>query len=352
VAFIAQGAQMKTNRESNLYTALTHDAHIRVPLICGPMYPCSNVKLVAAVSEAGGLGVVQPVSLTFVEGLEFRQGLQHIAALTKKPIAMNVLIETSSARYHKKMCQWVDIALEEGVRFFITSLGKPDWVVRQVNEVGGIVYHDATNRQWAQKAVDVGVQGLIAVNHAAGGHLGDQSKDVLFESLEDLGLPIICAGGIGNTKDYIEAMQLGYAGCQLGTRFIATNECAASDAYKQAIIAADAEQIVSSERLTGVPVAVIQTDYINNKGLKVGGFSRWMLNGKKRKHWVRLFYTLKSVFQLRHALQDQKKSKNLWQAGKSVAGITKIKTAADIVNTFEKALRVNLSCQQNLIQRK
>jgi NAD(P)H-dependent flavin oxidoreductase YrpB (nitropropane dioxygenase family) len=157
------------------------------------MYPCSNVKLVAAVSEAGGLGVVQPVSLTFVEGLEFRQGLQHIAALTKKPIAMNVLIETSSARYHKKMCQWVDIALEEGVRFFITSLGKPDWVVRQVNEVGGI----------------------------------------------------------GNTKDYIEAMQLGYAGCQLGTCFIATNECAVSDAYKQAIIAADAEQIVSSERLTG-----------------------------------------------------------------------------------------------------
>jgi nitronate monooxygenase len=323
---------------ATLSTALTKDANIRVPLICGPMYPCSNVELVAAVSEAGGLGVVQPVSLTFVEGLEFRQGLQKIRELTQKPIAMNVLIEKSSQRYHQKMMEWVDIALDEGVRFFITSLGKPDWVVKQVHEVGGIVYHDATERKWAQKALDAGVNGLIAVNQRAGGHLGSDSKEALFNELGDLGLPLVCAGGIGNAAQYREAMTLGYVGCQLGTRFIATKECSASDAYKQAIVDADESQIVASERITGVPVAVINTDYIKNQGLKAGKLSRWMLNNNKRKHWMRLFYTLRSAFQLRNTMQDPKKAKDFWQAGKSVAGITQIEAVADIVNRFEKTL--------------
>jgi nitronate monooxygenase len=339
---------MKSNDTNKLNTALMQDAAIRVPLICGPMYPCSNVELVAAVSEAGALGVVQPVSLTFVEGLEFRQGLQKIRALTQKPIAMNVLIEKSSQRYHQKMTRWLEIALEEGVRFFITSLGKPDWVVRQVSKTGGFVYHDATERKWAQKALDAGVNGLIAVNQRAGGHLGTRSKEVLFDELGDLGLPIVCAGGIGNAVQYKEAMQLGYAGCQLGTRFIATKECSASDAYKQAIINADESQIVASERITGVPVSVINSDYIKNQGLKAGKFSRWMLDNNKRKHWMRLFYTLRSAFQLRNTMQNQNNAKDFWQAGKSVAGINKIETVNDIVSDFEKAINLDKSRSENL----
>ncbi len=133
-------------------------------------------------------------------------------------------------------------------------------------------------------------------------------------------------------------MALGYVGCQLGTRFIATKECSASDAYKQAIVDADESQIVASECITGVPVAVINTDYIKSQGLKAGKLSRWMLNNNKRKHWMRLFYTLRSAFQLRNTMQDPKKAKDFWQAGKSVAGITQIEAVADIVNKFEKTL--------------
>ena len=95
------------------------------------MYPCSNPELVAAVSETGAIGIVQPVSLSYVHGYDFRQGLQYIRTLTAKPFGMNALIEQSNKRYHERMVQWIDIALEEGVRFFITSLGKPDWVVKQ-----------------------------------------------------------------------------------------------------------------------------------------------------------------------------------------------------------------------------
>ena len=89
------------------------------------MYPCSNPELVAAVSEAGGIGIVQPISLTYVHGHDFREGLRLIRRLTSKPIGMNALIEQSSKAYHERMERWVDIALEEGVRFFVTSLGNP-----------------------------------------------------------------------------------------------------------------------------------------------------------------------------------------------------------------------------------
>ncbi|MBT8461263.1 MAG: nitronate monooxygenase, partial [Gemmatimonadetes bacterium] len=155
-----------------LSTALTRDARIDVPLRGGGMYPCGNPELVAAVSDAGGIGIVQPVSLTYVHGYEFREGLRYIRQLTDRPIGFNALIEKSSRRYRDRMSSWVDIALEEGVRFFVTSLGNPAWVVKRAEPVGGIVYHDVTERKWAMKAADGGVHGLIAVNDRAGGHAG------------------------------------------------------------------------------------------------------------------------------------------------------------------------------------
>jgi NAD(P)H-dependent flavin oxidoreductase YrpB (nitropropane dioxygenase family) len=123
-----------------LETALTRAAGVEVPIICGAMYPCSNPELVAAVSEAGGLGIVQPISLSYVHGHEFRAGL----------------------------------------RFFVSSLGNPRWLC-----------------------------------------------DV-----------VPAAGGVGREEAFVEALRLGYAGVQMGTRFIATPECRAPDAYKDALVGA------------------------------------------------------------------------------------------------------------------
>jgi nitronate monooxygenase len=94
-----------------LETPLTRHAGIEVPLICGAMYPCSNPELVAAVSEAGGIGIVQPLSLTFVHGHEFRAGLRRIRSLTDRRIGMNALIEKSSRAYMERMRRWVNEAL-------------------------------------------------------------------------------------------------------------------------------------------------------------------------------------------------------------------------------------------------
>ncbi|HWO87733.1 MAG TPA: nitronate monooxygenase, partial [Gemmatimonadales bacterium] len=230
---MASGAGPVTPR---LDTPLTRHAGIAVPIICGAMYPCSNPELVAAASEAGAIGIVQPVSLTYVHGYEYRAGLRRIRELTSRPIGMNALIEQSSNVYRRRMERWIDVSLEEGIRFFVTSLGNPRWVVDRVAAAGGVVYHDVTARKWALKALDAGVHGLIAVNNRAGGHAGSLTAEQLLEECGDLGLPMVCAGGVGDEAAFVAALRMGYAGVQMGTRFIATEECTASAEYKEAIV--------------------------------------------------------------------------------------------------------------------
>lgn len=317
-------------------TPLTEHAGIEVPLICGAMYPCSNPELVAAASEAGGIGILQPLSLTYVHGYDFREGLRYMRSLTARPIGMNALIEKGSKRYHERMVEWLDIALEEGVRFFVTSLGKPGWVVDRVAPYGGVVYHDVTERKWALKGLESGVHGLIGVNRRAGGHAGPRSVEELFEEVGDLGVPVVCAGGVGSPAEFVRALRIGYAGVQLGTRFIATHECTASDAYKQAIVDAQEDDVVLSERLTGVPVSVLNTPRIQRMGLRAGPVARRLLRNSRTKHWMRLFYAVRSFRALKQSLRRE--DRELWQAGKSVAGISGLEAAGDIVRRYAAAL--------------
>jgi nitronate monooxygenase len=295
------------------------------------MYPCSNPELTAAVSEAGGIGILQPISLTYVHGHDYRDGIRLMRSLTDKPIGMNALIEKSSKKYRQRMTEWIDIALEEGVRFFVTSLGKPDWVAARVHAAGGLVYHDVTELKWAKIGLDNGADGLICVNNRAGGHAGQKSMQQLFEELHPLGVPLVCAGGVGLAQEFRQALDTGYAACQLGTRFIASHECRASTVYKQAILNASEDDIVLSERVTGIPVSVINTDFIKRSGTRMGWLPRWMLSGTRTKHWMRLFYGLKSIWQLKHSSLDEKGEKDYWQAGKSVSGITSIETCETIM---------------------
>jgi nitronate monooxygenase len=319
-------------------TPFTRHTGVAVPLICGPMYPCSNPELVAAVSEAGGLGVIQPISLTYVHGHDYRAGLKFMRSLTSKPLGFNALIEGSNKVYMDRMRMWIDVALEEGVRFFLTSLGNPKWVCERVHAAGGVVYHDVTNRKWAQKGVDGGVDGLIAGNARAGGHAGGLDPEALLAELAPFGLPVVSAGGVGTPEEFTRHLRMGYAAVQLGTRFIATPECTASDAYKQAIVDAEADDIVLTERLTGVPVAVIRNKYIEQLGTRAGWFARWMLKGRKRKHWMRTWYALSSLRRLKRSLKTSDTSTEYWQAGQSVAGIHDVRPAAQIVREFAAAL--------------
>lgn len=304
------------------------------------MYPCSNPELVAAVSAAGGMGIVQPVSLTYVHGHRFREGLRLALRLAGgRPIGMNALIEASSRHYHERMVGWVDGALEEGVRFFVTSLGNPRWVVERVQAAGGRVYHDVTERRWAEKARDAGVDGLIAVNRRAGGHPGPREPRELLEEVSDLGLPVVRAGGVGQPADFVEALRQGYDGVQMGTRFIATLECRAGEPYKRAIVAADADDIVWTERITGVPVAVIRTPFVESMGTRAGPLARRLLRHPRTKRGMRMLYALRALRRLKRASLDDRGGAEYWQAGRSVDGIDRVEPAGDLVRAFASAAR-------------
>jgi nitronate monooxygenase len=312
---------------------------IEVPLICGAMYPCSNPELVAAVSEAGGIGIVQPLSLTYVHGYEFRAGLRYIRSLTSKPIGVNLIIESSSRKYLQRVHQWLDIALQEGVPLLVTALGNPNWVVDRARPAGVTVYHDVTSRRWAEKALDGGVDGFICVNNRAGGHAGALSPQALLDDIGPLGKPLVCAGGIGTPGEFAAAIAMGYAGAQLGTRFIATTECSAHADYKQAIVAAGEQDIVLSEKISGVPVSVIKTPYIESVGTRAGPLARWLLRGRRTRHWMRTLYSLQSIWKLKRASLRGMEYRDIFQAGKSVAGIHAVRSSAAIVAQYAQALK-------------
>jgi nitronate monooxygenase len=273
-----------------------------------------------------------------VHGYDFLDGLRYMRTLTTRPIGMNVLLETSSRIYRERMTTWLETALEEGIRFFVTSLGKPRWVVDRVERAGARVYHDVTERKWADKALDSGVHGLIAVNDRAGGHAGPKTAQQLYDELAPIGLPLVCAGGVGAPHEFAAALRIGYDGVQIGTRLIATTECTASDAYKAAIIDADEDDIVLSERITGVPLAVIRTPYVQRVGTKAGPIAKRLLRGRRTKHWMRSFYAVRSAMQLRKASLDPKATRDFWQAGRSVGGIDRVESVAEVMAAFRSAL--------------
>ena len=311
---------------------------VTVPLIGGPMYPCSNPELVGAISAAGALGVLQPISLTYVHGHEYRAGIRLIKELAGgRPIGMNALIEASSRTYQARMERWIDVALEEGVKFILTSLGNPRWVVERAHAAGAVVYHDATELKWGQKALQAGVDGLIGVNARAGGHAGGRSPEALLDELAPLGLPVVCAGGVGDAPTFARMLALGYAAVQCGTRFIATTECKASPAYKQAILDAEPSDVVLTDRLTGVPVAVLNTPWVQSLGLHSGPVARLLLKHPRTKHWMRSWYAVRAAMRLKKSLH-QDTPKDYWQAGKSVEGIEAVEPVANIVAQFRKAV--------------
>jgi len=324
---------------SLLDTTLTASLGIDYPIIGGAMYPCSNPELVAAVSEAGGIGILQPLTLVHVHELDFRDGVRRIKSLTDKPIGMNVITEKSAAKYLERMSEWLDIALEEGIRFFVSSLGNPRWIVDRVAPAGGLVYHDVTERKWAEKAADAGVHGLIAVNSRAGGHTGSRSPEELLEEIAEFDLPVVCAGGVGDAGSFRRALELGYVGVQMGTRLIATEECTSPEEYKKAIVAAAESDIVATTRITGLPLSVIRTRHVEKMGTEAGPIARRLLAHPRTKHWMRGIYLFRFGRRLRNNMQHGMSHRDYYLAGRSVAGVEEIEPVAAIVKRFVESAR-------------
>lgn len=309
------------------------DTGAKKPVVCGPMYPGSNPELVAAVSDSGGFGVVQPVALTSLYGHDFREGLQLIKQLTDKPFGVNFTIfGGANKKYHEQMKEWMEISIEEGIKFFLTSLGKPDSVVKTAKEHGIKVYHDVPNKKVALAMRDSGVDGLNCINWRGGGQTGIQAAEQFMEELHDIDIPLICAGGIGNAKDFKQALKLGYAGVQLGTRFLATNECMITDSYKQAIVDSSEDDIVWTNKIAGNNSSVIKTDDIMRGGLQTGPVINYMLRKPSLKKYARMWLMSKGIRNYsKTAFSDDVK---FWQAGKGLGNITSVESVADVMKKF------------------
>ena len=315
---------------------LLADTGATIPIIKGPMYPGSNPELVAAVSEAGGFGVVQPISLTTLYGHDFREGLKLIKSLTSKPFGVNFTI-IENKKYKKQMEEWMDISIEEGVKFFLTSLGKPDAIVKIAEKNGIRVYHDAHTPKVARKVADAGVHGLNCLNDAMGGQTGNRSAEAFASELQAGGfedLPMVQAGGIGDAEGLKAALDLGYAGAQLGTRFLATHEAQVTDAYKKAIVNATSADIVWTNKLAGTNSSVIRTPMVEEGGLRTGPITSFLLQNSYTKLLTRTYMLNNAINQYKRAAFED--DFELWQAGKGVDAIHSVESCADVLAPFAK----------------
>lgn len=317
------------------------DTGAQVPIVCGPMYPGSNPELIAAASDAGAFGVVQPVALTSLYGHDFREGLKLIKKLTDKPFGVNFTIfGGANKKYHERMQEWMEISIDEGVKFFLTSLGKPHAIVKIAKQHGIKVYHDVPNKKVALAMRDAGVDGLNCINWRGGGQTGIQSAEQFMEELHDIGIPLVCAGGIGNAEDLQKALDMGYAGAQLGTRFLATHECIITDSYKQAIIDSTEDDIVWTNKIAGNNSSVIKTKDIMRGGLRTGPVINYMLRRRKLKKYARMYLMSKGIKNYSKATFDD--SVQWWQAGKGVGNITELKSVAEVVQEFAGVLEAKV----------
>lgn len=313
---------------------LLDDTGVSVPIFCGPMYPGSNPELVAAVSKAGGLGIVQPLALTHLYGHDFREGLKLIKDLSgNKPFGVNFTI-LPNKKYQQMMDEWMDISIDEGVKFFLTSLGKPDAIVKRAHASGIKVYHDVHSPELARRAAAAGVDGLNLLNNSMGGQTGMHNIESFYNDVAKLNLdiPLLCAGGVGDEAAFAAALEMGYAGVQMGTRFLATPECQVTNSYKNGIVNASAEDIVLTNKLAGTESSVIRTPMIEKGGLRVNWFISFLLRNPKSKGLARMYLLKNAVENYKKAVSDEEFA--IWQAGKGVSGISSVETVADIIARF------------------
>jgi nitronate monooxygenase len=315
-------------------TKMTDLLGISYPIIGAPMFLVSNVDMVVAISEAGGIGTFPALNFRPIEA--YREALREMKSRTRRPIGVNVIVNKSNTRAKDDL----RLALDAGVELFITSLGHPGEVIRAAHAQGAKVFCDVTNLDHARKCADLGADGLVAVGSGAGGHAGPISPLVLVPWLaREIPLPIILAGGVAHGSQIAAALALGAAGVHVGTRFIASHEARVDAAYKDAVVKASPEEIVMTTRVSGTPAAVIRTPYIDKVGTDLPlALEILKRNPLTKKYVVPLIHYL-GMKTLEQAA-DRPTWKTVWSAGQSVGLIDEVASCREIVERLVRECEV------------
>ena len=287
--------------------------NLALPVICAPMFIVSNPDLVIAQCQSGVIGSFPALNARPKEVLD--EWLTRIRATLAEtpgaaPFAVNQIIHPSNERLEHDMA----LCVKHEVPLIITSLSAPTQIVPHVHAYGGKVFHDVISVRHAEKALEAGVDGLILVCAGAGGHAGTLSPFALVGEIRKFyDGPIALSGAITNGRAILAAQAMGADFAYIGTRFIATNEANAVDAYKQAILDSAAKDVVYTPYFTGVHGNYLKKSIVaaglDPDDLPVRDKSTMSFGGESTaKAW-----------------------KDIWGAGQGVGTIDDVRPAAEVI---------------------
>ncbi|MBC1630834.1 enoyl-[acyl-carrier-protein] reductase FabK [Listeria welshimeri] len=234
--------------------SITNLLNIKYPIIQGAMAQIAKAPLVAAVSNAGGLGIIASGGMT-AEML--REEIKKTKALTDKPFGVNLMLMMTN------IAELTEVIIEEKVGIVTTGAGTPKTFMPIWKEAGIIVIPVVPSVMIAKRMEKMGADAVIAEGTEAGGHVGETTTMALLPQIVDaVTIPVIGAGGIADGRGIVAALALGAKGVQIGTRFLATDECPVHPDFKAAVIKASDRDTTVTGRKTGAPVRSIKNKMI------------------------------------------------------------------------------------------
>ncbi|HOQ41300.1 MAG TPA: nitronate monooxygenase [Smithellaceae bacterium] len=233
-------------------TRITEMVGIKYPIVLSGMSWISTPKMVAAVSNAGGLGILATGPLN---AEQTRESIREIRKLTDKPFGANASLMFPGAAENAK------VLLQEKVPVINFALGKGDWIVKEAHKYGGKVFATVVNVKHAKRAQDFGTDAVIATGQEAAAHGEDVTSLVLIPHLaENLDIPVIAAGGFADGRGIAAALALGAEGVAMGTRLMTTKESPLHDNFKKLTLEKDVYDTLFSKRFDGILCRVMKTD--------------------------------------------------------------------------------------------
>jgi len=292
---------------------------VRYPVLQGAMAWVSEYRLVSAVSNGGGLGIIGTGA---ADGEFVRDQVRKTRELTDRPFGVNIVMLSPFAD------DVVRVVIEEKVPVVTTGAGNPGKYIEGLKEAGVVVIPVVPSAALAKRVERAGADAVVAEGCEAGGHIGDISTICLVPQVADaVSIPVIAAGGIADGRGAAAAFILGASGVQLATRFLTAKECVASQAYKDRVLAASDTDTVVTGRFTGHPVRVIR-----NK------LTREILSKEKEDISPEEFEELMSGT-LRKAVVEGDADYGSLMAGQSAGLVKKEQSAAEVIEEIMDEMR-------------
>ena len=243
-------------------TRITRLLGIEYPIIQGGMGWLSRAELAAAVSSAGGLGIIASASLS---SEELREEIKKAKDMTDKPLGVNVPL---FPQFKDKLKGHLEVLIDEGIKAVETAGRTPESIVPDLKNAGVKIIHKVPAVRFALKAESAGVDAVAVVGFECGGHPGMDDFTTLIlipRAVDSLKIPVIGAGGIGDGRGFAAALALGAEGVLMGTRFMATKECMAHPSFKEWLVKAKETDTMMIERSVNNPARVMK----NNASKKI-----------------------------------------------------------------------------------